>query len=187
MLDKTLILKYYYILKILLQFINLKQEFVLKTHPKHCLDYLIWPLLKLFWEPFSKKESHFWHWRKYNTPISKIRGTLIPADFNAHSRRGGILRLLWETNFGWQKIAILEPANYEGLYQIVYSAQEISSLNQLCIYQEKCSLMLRGKVAVQIGPQDTYFYMISFPEGYLLEQKLPVLIKKEKLRDIILI
>jgi hypothetical protein len=85
---------------------------MLKTHPMHPFDWMLWPLLKIVWERVlgSRKTSHFWHWRK--TILMPAETLVLQGDESALSVRGRLSNFLG-TNFLWQKVAILEAQTDE--------------------------------------------------------------------------
>lgn len=121
-------------------------------------DYTLWPLLKIFWEPFSKKRSHFWHWQVYNGPIdlnpSKGYCAVVEKDPLVKNRRS-FWANLWQTNFGWKRVALLchtepRPLRFHlGFYNSDKQQKEI------------CWLILTGYTAVLKGNEDTIFFAVD--------------------------
>jgi len=72
---------------------------------------------------------------------------------NEAKPRDGFWANLWQTNFGWNKVAILQTVSFHGEYQI-------SFLNKNNRW-ERCSLILRERTAVLCGPDKTTFCAIS--------------------------
>lgn len=147
----------------------------LKTYPSHWLDIILWPILKIIWEPFSKKESHFWHWSNYKPRLDLVIATVY-GDHRAGKRNGFISNLI-QTNFSWQKIAILKP-NTEKEYQIGFMSDEGDvSKSQVC------SIILHGECAALVGPYDVKFFAISYPEAEQIYIPSPKITIKEFLSD----
>ncbi|TSC55342.1 MAG: hypothetical protein G01um101418_974 [Parcubacteria group bacterium Gr01-1014_18] len=121
-----------------------------KTNPVHFLDLVLWPLLQLLWEPFSRKNSHFWHWRAFRGEVSgqvKIQGS--PAS----RPRKSLWDYLWQTNFSWDNCIVFKP-RYDFPYRIGYRSLGEGKT-------EMCSVILRGESAALIGGGDVEFFMVS--------------------------
>ena len=126
----------------------------LTTSPKHWLDYVLWPLLRLVWEPFSLKRSHFWHWRDYPVHYQLSNTVGFSGSPDARPIRGWFSNL-WQTNFGWKLAATLEgPAGMD--YHLGFETVENGKT-----VQKICSIVLRGKCAALIGSADVRFFMVS--------------------------
>lgn len=125
------------------------------TKPRHLLDFVLWPLLAIFWEPISKKHAHWWHWKDY---AGKVTYTVTaPADPKAGDRSKGLWANLWYSNFGWNQVIVLEPMSHAGPYQIGFRSDEGQGVRT-----QLCSLLLRGKTAVQLGPVPTEFFAVDY-------------------------
>jgi len=125
----------------------------LKTKPKHWLDFILWPLLKLFWEPFSVKNSHFWHWVDFDKNLIH-KDIFFSVEGSIESKpRKKFLSNLWQTNFGWKKALILEPET-DGEYWLGFF--ELSTGK--C---QLCSVVLEGKVGILVGHNEVYFFALN--------------------------
>ncbi len=135
------------------------------TSPKHWLDMVLWPVLKLVWEPLSRKNSHFWHWQA--TSYRPEMCLTIPGDRRAKERHRNILQQLLKTNFGWQHALILRPKNYTGSYQVGFMSVEGGrQVKQLC------SVIIDRSCAVLRSPYVADYFAVSYPSGQ------PVLLEK---------
>lgn len=154
----------------------------METYPKHFLDLVFWPFLKIIWEPLSKKGSHWWQWRPLPITSELVSSsTLIPRYFGSRSRTS-LWSNFWQTNFGWQGVALVCPEGYKGKYQIGYIEPRGSRFKA-----EICSVVVMGKIAVLRGPEDVLFFAFSYPAGERLELKLIRCTVKRKIdTDIIL-
>jgi hypothetical protein len=152
-----------------------------RKSPYHWLDFTPLPiLLKIFWEPFSKKKSHWWHWRKFDQ--SKVRHELNVEGYSDAQPRDTVIQNLVQTNFKWQHVLILEP-DTDGLnkyYQIGF----LEPKSGIC---QKCSLVLKGLTAVLVGPNDVLFFAVSLKSGKCIQLKIVGITIKNKLKGIKLI
>ncbi|MCR4279994.1 MAG: hypothetical protein NUV82_01045 [Candidatus Komeilibacteria bacterium] len=146
----------------------------MKTKPIHWLDYFLWPVLRVFWVPFSKKRSHFWHWVDVNYyPKFYITANPDPA---AKSRRHSLWENLIQTNFKWNKVVVVTPVRYSGQYRIGMIAEGKRQI---------CSVINQGKVGLLIGPEAPHFFALNLKGdqimlkivGYSTKKSLPKGIK----------
>ncbi len=132
----------------------------LRTHPRHWLDFTLWPLLRLFWEPFSKKRSHFWHWQPFDRSAPENFRERVDRDGCARER-AGLLANLFQTNFGWRSVAILCPAVRNGnAYQLGFISREGNAHKR-----ELCAIVLDGPCAALVGPHEVEFFAVAYPGG----------------------
>ncbi|MEI6379116.1 MAG: hypothetical protein WCO55_05640 [Candidatus Falkowbacteria bacterium] len=127
-------------------------------------DYTLKPLLVIFWEPFSKKRSHFWNWQRFSgiTRCSQY----VAGDKNAKDRRS-IWRNLIQSNFGWKKVVYFDALDLEGFpYHLDY---HVGFFNCDKRQYEICWLKVRGKVAVLRGNQNIDFFAIKAADGQPLK------------------
>lgn len=131
-------------------------------------DWTLGILLKIFWEPISIKRSHFWHWRqeKFSYLDSDYNYLVVTPDTQARNRHG-FWSNLWQTNFGWQKVVVVEPSYIYDSYEIVFSTASGDYRNF-----QSCSLRVKGRVGLLIGPEETRFYAVSY--NYLIPQQIPL-------------
>ncbi|MFA5000103.1 MAG: hypothetical protein WC545_01985 [Patescibacteria group bacterium] len=151
----------------------------MKTKPFHILDVTLGLILKIIWEPFSQKKSHWWHWQRVGF-FGKIAITesgltvTAEADENAKAADKGWDNF-WQRNFGWKKIAIIavfEPNNI--------IAEENSQLDLKKFFEQEtklaknfrigyidgekvelCSLLLDKPTGVLIGPRDCKYFALD--------------------------
>jgi len=145
-------------------------------------DFIVWPFLRIFWEPFSGKRSHWWHWQMYF-------GVILPSfDIPRNPEAGE--RALWtfspsnlrQTNFEWKWTVVMQPVDYAGQYQVGFIAQEGAHYKQ-----ELCALVLEGMSAGLIGPYDLTFFAVSYPEGTPIRIQVVNIVRKDELtKDITL-
>lgn len=132
----------------------------MKTYPKHIFDYLLWPIIKLVWEPFSLKRSHWWHWKKF---LYTQRGRLITSKVIGNKKaknRDTFWSNLIQTNFGWNETAVIEPIAYTDKYQLGFFETDKYGKK----FPQTCTLVLRGKIAILRGPKDIEVYAFTYPE-----------------------
>jgi hypothetical protein len=115
-------------------------------------DFLLTPILRITIEPLSKKISHFWNWRPYN---GNLRAVYVPGNRIAKDR-STLWRRFWQSNFAWKTVIILEPENYTGEWHLGYSAR-----GEGWAKKEWCTVILCGKVAALVGPEDVSFFGID--------------------------
>lgn len=126
----------------------------LTTSPKHCLDFVLWPVLKIVWEPFSLKHSCFWHWSDYPLHYQLSNTVEFSGSPNAKPCKGPF-STLWQTSFGWKLTAVFEgPAgmDYHLGFETVKNGKTV---------RKTCSIVLRGKCAASVGDGDVRFFMVS--------------------------
>ncbi len=88
-------------------------------------------LLRLFWEPISKKESHWWNWIKYEGQIDPSLCLTIEGDKNSKPRVNFITNLI-RTNFTWNKTVVLEvQSDFDKKINIGLISKEENKI-QLC-------------------------------------------------------
>lgn len=128
----------------------------MKTKPRHWLNIVFWPILKLVWEPFSLKRSHWWHWLPYEEALPGDEYHLT-IEGNPKARRADqFWSNFYERNFGWQKVALLHIYDDKGRlaenYRLGYSCG---------VKKEVCSILLNHGVGALVGPEDTMFFAID--------------------------
>ncbi|PIZ98718.1 MAG: hypothetical protein COX77_03585 [Candidatus Komeilibacteria bacterium CG_4_10_14_0_2_um_filter_37_10] len=133
-------------------------------------DWTLGLLMKIFWEPVSLKRSHFWHWHKQNS-------TFLDSDYAYISvlpdptvkDRGNWWQNFWQTNFGWQKVVVVATVDPNDYYQVAFSTAASN-------YQDVklCSLVIRGRVALLVGPTKTRFYAIDYSYRDMIVKQLPL-------------
>lgn len=140
---------------------------ILGSNPRHWLDIVLWPILRVLWEPFSRKQSHWWHWRRVDNRVMIRAHSSIVVPRHSTSREG---RSFWgnffQRNFGWKHVAILTPSNPKYRYRIGFYRRGHFHERQLC------SIILRGPCAVLIGDEDINFFAVDAYGGDQLELDL---------------
>jgi hypothetical protein len=149
----------------------------MKTEPKHIFDFLLWPILKLIWEPFSLKRAHWWHWLTYAKEIPDHSYTVtVPGDKTAKRADRGWPNF-YERNFGWQTTALLFVHDDKG------QLAEDYHLGFRCGNKtETCSILLSHGIAALIGPDDTIFFAVG-KDGQPLKVSLYLSTKKRNLKS----
>jgi hypothetical protein len=137
---------------------------MLPTSPKHILDFILWPILKLLWEPFSIKQSHFWHWMNYSNAVQYK--TLIPTDPQAIPRNS-LWKLFIYTNISWEKCVILKPKNFN-----TNTRYQVGFINGRENKKQLCSIILNTEVAVLCGPYPTHFFAIDYNAKQVIELEI---------------
>jgi hypothetical protein len=126
-----------------------------RTSPTHWLDWTLWPLLRLVWEPFSRKRTHWWQWRTYT---GQIEYPLVVQGHPDETNRSSWWNNFYQTNFGWKYVVILRPEDYSGVWHIGFSAEQMNG--RLTQY---CTVLFNGQdqVAPLVGPFDTTFFAFT--------------------------
>ncbi len=131
-------------------------------------DNMIQSLVWWIARKFTRKESMFWHWGPFpNKPPFTI---LIPGDPNAKLRKGW-WQGIWQTNFGWKKVVVLEPMiDKDTPYPKAYRIGFISDMEQR---QQVCAVLLKGRCACLIGPHATKFFAVVMNTQFLQLRVVP--------------
>lgn len=119
---------------------------IMGVQPGHILDYLLWPLLQRTWEKWSKKRSHWWHWRSFAGEV--VAPLFVRADITATKS------VFWGSNFHWQEVVILQPLpeHAHRYYQVGFRSGGVTQL---------CSLVVDGPVAMLLGPRTVEFFAVT--------------------------
>lgn len=154
----------------------------ISSYPTHVLDYLLWPVLRLVWEPLSKKRSHFWHWAPFKQSVPDSYYARVDPDLRARPRDGW-WSTFWNTNFGWRKVAVLRSPFPKRRYRIGFVSREGGVAKR-----EVCACVVKGNCAVLIVPHRVEFFAVEHPGGHpipldlarvtvksLLEEEIPLL------------
>jgi hypothetical protein len=125
-----------------------------KAYPRHWLDFVLWPFLRIVWEPFSKKQSHWWHWRPYAGDIPEKCFTDFVSNSDAKSGNHG-LASLWQRNFGWKTVVMVRVDGGTENSEYLFGFE----INE---HREICSMVLRNFGAgMLVGPDPVRFFAIS--------------------------
>lgn len=144
----------------------------MRVHNPSARDRFLTPLLAIFWEPFSKKISHSWNWKDSS---AEVRFPVAVKGNKDAKPRGTFWRSLWQTNFGWKWAVILEPVDYTGDWHLGYYAQGPGWRAQ-----QWCNVILRGKAAALVGPDDVMFYGVT-SDHHPIELRFVALLNKDAL------
>jgi hypothetical protein len=140
------------------------------TRPRHILDVLLWPIVRIVWERLlgSRKISHFWMWRSYTGPMP---GSYVePREDSAADPITGWFTNFYNVNFGWQKVAVLEAREPQPLQiGIVSSVKRRYKGPNLW-----CTLIIEPgqQFAVLIGPERTKFFAQKPVSGEFVPLKI---------------
>ena len=138
-------------------------------------DKILWPVIAFVWEPFSLKRVHWWHWKKYDGDLGGY--IHLEGDKSTNPRHTSLFKNLLFTNFTWSRCAVLRPKNYNGLYRRGFRAQEGDELKT-----EICDVLFSGAHAgLVVGPADTDFFAVSYPDNAPLDLELLEVTSKYKL------
>lgn len=128
--------------------------------------YPFWFLLKVTWEIFSLKRSHFFTWIKDSHDSQEILSSgvtnQVPPNLKARTRSSG-WKNFWLTNFGWQRVAIVRPKD-KGIKK--YQVGIIREYDGKVMF---CSLVVMGRCALLQAPQPVKIFGISYPEKKLIK------------------
>jgi len=133
------------------------------TRPVHLFDFILWWIIKLLWEPFSLKRSHWWHW-----VIKPLPPNCRPLTVNGGGddlERNTKWRNFWLTNFGWRKVVLITPCIinengfmfwYNGYYQIGWNQSDNPKFkaNEF----ERCAIIQQGIIGLLVGPGAVNFF-----------------------------
>lgn len=133
---------------IVLQLLDAICNVPLPTQPVSWLDWVAWPVLRVIWEPFSYKRSHWWHWRNTARPNEWLP---IVGDPLANSQTDA-WSIFYNTNFAWQTWVELAPVGYQGSWQVGYT---VGSTTQVC------AIVLTKTCRVLIGNGDVGYFGIT--------------------------
>lgn len=134
------------------------------TRPVHLFDFALWWIIKLLWEPFSLKRSHWWHWVTRVFP-SNDNKPLAANGSGDDLERNTKWRKFWLTNFGWQKVVLIVPcitrdngvmSEYAGYYQVGWNQSDNPKFkaNEF----EMCTIIQHGIIGLLVGPGDVNFF-----------------------------
>jgi len=126
----------------------------MEIKPKHFLDWLLWPILAVAFEPATKIRSHFWQWIDYSQRSEEI--------FRA--RPLTVKTIGAKLSVGHYDVVRLVPVkscaltHYIDNYQIGYLSKKGEA--------KLCTLILNGVTSVIINDEaESYFAIDS--KGYL--------------------
>lgn len=131
----------------------------METKPKHFLDWLLWPILALAFEPATKIRSHFWQWIDY----SERREEILRAQSLTVKTSGA------KSSPGQYDIVRLVPVkgcsftHYIENYRLGYLTKNGET--------KLCTLVLNGVSSVVIN-NDAELYFAIDAHGYLQLLKL---------------
>lgn len=122
------------------------------VHPKHCLDRILWPILRYTLEPLTRKISHGWHW----IPSMPPKDTLLAVEKDPNAKEdAGWLSNFWLHNFGWKTVVVLAPTPESKCmaYQVGFATIR-QGLNADFI----CTIICNGPVALSVGGKGVKFF-----------------------------
>ncbi len=137
--------------------------------PLHWL--LLLAPIKLIWEMFSLKRSHFFTWLKGTLKkIDIIKNPLLLVSNDPLLEPNpSSLQAFIGLNWTWRKTTILKPLNYQGEYQIGFIRWD----NVLVF----CTVIIpNGSIAVIQGPNANKFFAFSYSKDK--SQRKPIKLKK---------
>ncbi|MFA5023548.1 MAG: hypothetical protein WC523_01135 [Patescibacteria group bacterium] len=154
----------------------------MKTKPKHVLDWTLWPILKIFFKPFSKKSSYAWQWLDYSAKRQAILDANLFIKLDADPLAQPV-KTIWsnfyQRNFGWKRVVRVVAYKNHSLwakeFQIGYISGEDCKL---------CSLILTGITGVLIGDQTVIFFAVDLQGKILSIKNCGLTDKKEKIKII---
>ncbi len=133
--------------------------------------------IKLFWEMFSLKRSHWFTWLKGNdSPVSleDIKNnplTLVSDDpelLAPHTSLDAFIGLNWT----WRTTTVIKPVSYLGDYQIGFIRSD-----DVIVF---CSIVIpSGPIAVIQGPIANNFFAFSYSKG--IREPIELMIVKENI------
>lgn len=120
----------------------------------------LWLLIKrtfvlflwLFWEPISRKRSHWWHWKPYQPNVNHRLCQWVAGNPKSKPRTS-FWSNLWQTNFGWQWVAVLEPYDIQP-FQIGFVEED--GRRRLCSKPVK-----NRRIGMLLGPDPIRFFAVN--------------------------
>lgn len=121
----------------------------MRTKPKHFLDWLLWPILIVAFEPITKIRSHFWQWIDYSERREEIlRAQLLTVKTSGTKpfvNRYDIIRLV--------PVKSYSLTHYIENYQIGYLTKNGEV--------KLCALILNGVTSVIINDDAELYFAID--------------------------
>lgn len=147
----------------------------LRSSPVHWLDFWFWPVLRATWEPFSRKNSHFWHYydsesQHHPTPL------VLEADPFALNRYSNGFSMFWATNFGDPTIVVVEADDHDGLMQIAYK----TTVGGKTISQ-RCAVVVEKRFALIMSCVPIMLFAYSYPDYSPVNLRLLEIKKRKEL------
>jgi len=116
------------------------------TKPRHVFDRILWPTLKKSWERASRKNSHWWHWRRFRGQVTDV--LYIRGDKDATHN------VFLGTNFLWQEVVVLAPVPDQSHCDYMIGFRDGKNV-------QICSIVVHGQVAVLLGPRAVDFFAVT--------------------------
>ncbi len=127
----------------------------LHTRPVQILDLFFWPVLRVFWEPFSRKNSHWWHWVDYHGEIISPLIVKAPTEVAGEKSRQTRWDNFYQTNFGWQTAVVVEPVDHKGFYRLGFVSKSEGR-------QQYCAILLTGSAAALVASEEVKFFALDY-------------------------
>lgn len=129
-----------------------------RSWPETWQDILILPFLIALWEPFSRKNTHWWHWKHFTQEVPSHYLTPPQKDPTAKDRSKNRWSALWQTNFGWREVVVLSP-KIASEFKIGFWCPEDKRPGK---DRMLCSVVVKnGVAACLVGPKPIQFFAIT--------------------------
>ena len=153
--------------------------FFIQTHllwgmdPLPNVSLLLICLIKVIFEPFSLKRSHWFSWIKDELSERDIKDfpkLLVPGSSKAKPRNTELKNFLY-TNFIWKEAAIVEPVDEEVTeYQVGITREYDKKIMYCSVVLSRD--MANGQVAVLQAADEVEFFGFTYPERKPIKLRL---------------
>jgi hypothetical protein len=137
-------------------------------------------ILRIFWEPISKKRSHGFQWVPFDGELDLMRGVVAVTGSLEAKDRDTFWRNFWETNFGWNEVAVIRINNTLLGFDKKFKSFRVGLIAEG--KKEICEINFKPeqKVGLLIGPEEVRFFAID-ENG----EQLPVLwVSRKKKKEL---
>jgi len=142
----------------------------IRTYPRHVFDVILLVLIQVTWEPFSRKQSHWWHWVDYKT-TKREKLLRIPIK-NSEMYKTSQPHLFLNTNFLWHDVGIVRPRK-DMRYRIGYKVRSGET--------GICTIIIKGECGVLFRSNDVEFFAKSYPDNEDIPLEFVRATRKEQL------
>lgn len=117
--------------------------------------------LKIFWEPFSKKRSHWWNWKTLHRDIYLPHCARMAGNRDAKNGNSKFSNF-FQTNFVWKRVVIMTPWDRRIPFKIGFISR-IEREKKICDIRNKPGQL----IGVLVGPDDVEFFALDSQGGQL--------------------
>lgn len=139
-----------------------KRRILRDTSTQHWLNWVLWPILRIILEPFSKKQSHGWHWVELPKELIPEEEYYIHFKGDPAAKKDtGRWSSFWLKNFGWQTVAFISPQERTKPYRIGFRTTFMGELDEIKI----CTIICLRSVSTLIGQNHVDLFALSYPDN----------------------